>query len=442
MRETVEQWLRLAGLKESAIEASTTLVLLCAVLALAWVVDFVVRKILLRFAAALAKRTRSKWDDKLLENRAFHRGAHIVGALVVYALAPAVFANFPKLNAIFRNVLEAYVVLVTLLTITGALRAFLDVYQAKHPESRVPMRVLVQATNIAMWFIGLIIIIALLIDQSPAVLLGGLGAMTAVLAIVYKDSLLGFVAGIQIASNDLLRKGDWIEMPDYNADGDVTQIGLTTIKVQNWDKTITSIPSYAIITASFKNWRGMSESGGRRIKRAIQIDMNSVEFCTQDMIDRFQIDMNSVEFCTQDMIDRFRRIDDLKDYIDGKQTELQDWNAKRKIDDSVLVNGRRMTNLGTFRAYLVSYLRNHPMINQDMTFLVRQLPPTAEGLPIEIYVFSGDKRWAAYEDIQSDIFDHILAVIPEFDLRVYQHPSGKDVQEIASLGQGLGAARQ
>jgi miniconductance mechanosensitive channel len=424
MRETVEQWLRLAGLKESAIEASTTLVLLCAVLALAWVVDFVVRKILLRFAAVLAKRTRSQWDDKLLEHRAFHRGAHIVGALVVYALVPAVFANWPTLNAIIRNVLEAYVVLVTLLAITGALRALLDVYQANHPESRVPMRVLVQATTIAMWFIGLIIIIALLIDQSPTVLLGGLGAMTAVLAIVYKDSLLGFVAGIQIASNDLLRKGDWIEMPDYNADGDVTQIGLTTIKVQNWDKTITSIPSYAIITASFKNWRGMSESGGRRIKRAIQIDMNSVEFCTQDMIDRF------------------RRIDDLKDYIDEKQKELQDWNAKRKIDDSVLVNGRRMTNLGTFRAYLVSYLRNHPMINQDMTFLVRQLPPAADGLPIEIYVFSGDKRWVAYEDIQSDIFDHILAVIPEFDLRVYQHPSGKDVQEIASLGQGLGAVRQ
>jgi miniconductance mechanosensitive channel len=344
--------------------------------------------------------------------------------LVVYALAPAVFVNWPTLNAIIRNVLEAYVVLVTLFAITGALRAFLDVYQANHPESRVPIRVLVQATTIAMWFIGLIIIIALLIDQSPTVLLGGLGAMTAVLAIVYKDSLLGFVAGIQIASNDLLRKGDWIEMPDYNADGDVIQIGLTTIKVQNWDKTITSIPSYAIITASFKNWRGMSESGGRRIKRAIQIDMNSVEFCTQHMIDRF------------------RRIDDLKDYIGEKQKELQDWNAKRKIDDSVLVNGRRMTNLGTFRAYLVSYLRNHPMINQDMTFLVRQLPPAAEGLPIEIYVFSGDKRWAAYEDIQSDIFDHILAVIPEFDLRVYQHPSGKDVQEIASLGQGLGAARQ
>ncbi len=424
MRETVEQWLRLAGLKDSAIEASTTLVLLCAVFALAWVVDFVVRKILLRFAAALAKRTRSSGTTSFLNTARFTGARTSLGALVVYALAPAVFANWPTLNAIFRNVLEAYVVLVTLLAITGALRAFLDVYQADHPESRVPMRVLVQATNIAMWFIGLIIIIALLIDQSPTVLLGGLGAMTAVLAIVYKDSLLGFVAGIQIASNDLLRKGDWIEMPDYNADGDVTQIGLTTIKVQNWDKTITSIPSYAIITASFKNWRGMSESGGRRIKRAIQIDMNSVEFCTQDMIDRF------------------RRIDDLKGYIDEKQHELQDWNAKRKIDDSVLVNGRRMTNLGTFRAYLVSYLRNHPMINQDMTFLVRQLPPAAGGLPIEIYVFSGDKRWAAYEDIQSDIFDHILAVIPEFDLRVYQHPSGKDVQEIASLGQGLGAVRQ
>jgi len=344
--------------------------------------------------------------------------------LVVYAFVPAIFANWPALIAIIHNVLKAYVVLVTMLAITGALRAFLDVYQANHPESRVPMRVLVQATTIAMWFIGLIIVIAILIDQSPTVLLGGLGAMTAVLALVYKDSLLGFVAGIQIASNDLLRKGDWIEMPDYNADGDVTQIGLTTIKVQNWDKTITSIPSYAIISDSFKNWRGMSESGGRRIKRAIQIDMNSVQFCTQDMIDRF------------------RKIDDLKGYIDEKQEELHDWNAERNIDDSVLVNGRRMTNLGTFRAYLVSYLRNHPMINQDMTFLVRQLRPTADGLPIEIYVFSADKRWAAYEDIQSDIFDHILAVIPQFDLRVFQHPSGKDVQEVASFGQGFGAVRQ
>jgi miniconductance mechanosensitive channel len=394
------------------------------VLLLAWAVDFVVRRFLLRLAGKLAKRTRAKWDDTLLEYRVFHTGAHVVGALVVYALVPAVFANRPTLSATIRNVLEAYVLLVALLAVTRALRAFLDVYQAKHPESRLPMRVLVQATTIAMWFVGLIIVVSLLIDQSPTVLLGGLGAMTAILAIVYKDSLLGFVAGIQIASNDLLRKGDWIEMPDYNADGSVTQIGLTTIKVQNWDKTITSIPSYAIIADSFKNWRRMSESGGRRIKRAIQIDMNSVQFCTQDMIERF------------------RRIDDLKGYIDEKQRELQDWNAERDIDDSVLVNGRRMTNLGTFRAYLVSYLRNHPMINQDMTFLVRQLRPAADGLPIEIYVFSADKRWAAYEDIQSDIFDHVLAVIPQFDLRVYQHPSGKDVLEVASLGQGLGAVRE
>ena len=424
MRGTIEKWLRQAGLEGWAIEASTTIILLCAVLALAWVVDFAVRNFLLRFAAKIAKRTRTKWDDKLFERRAFHRGAHIVGALVVYAFVPAIFANWPTLESIVRNVVQAYLVLATLLAITGALGAFLDVYQENHPESRVPMRVLVQATTIALWFVGLIIVIAILIDQSPTVLLGGLGAMTAVLALVYKDALLGFVAGIQIASNDLLRKGDWIEMPEYNADGYVTQIGLTTIKVQNWDKTITSIPSYAIISDSFKNWRGMSESGGRRIKRAIQIDMNSVEFCTQGMIDRF------------------RKIDDLKGYIDEKQRELQAWNAERDIDDSVLVNGRRMTNLGTFRAYLVSYLRNHPMINQDMTFLVRQLPPTADGLPIEIYVFSADKRWAAYEDIQSDIFDHVLAVIPQFDLRVYQHPSGKDVLEVASFGQGLGAVSQ
>ncbi len=236
--------------------------------------------------------------------------------------------------------------------------------------------------------------------------------MTAVLLLIFKDSILGLVAGIQISSNDMVRLGDWVEMPKHGADGDVIDISLTTVKIQNFDKTITTIPTYTMVSDSFKNWRGMSQSAGRRIKRNINIDMRSVKFCDESMLERFA---------------SFRHI---SEYIARKKDELTKFNAENGIDDSVLVNGRRMTNLGTFRAYLEGYLRNHPKINKDMTFLVRQLQPTETGLPIEIYVFCSDKIWANYEAIQADIFDHILAVIPEFDLKVFQNPTGADFEKL------------
>ena len=232
--------------------------------------------------------------------------------------------------------------------------------------------------------------------------------------LLYRPAILGFVAGIQLAANKMVSVGDWIEMPKYGADGDVLEVALTTVKVQNWDKTITTIPTYALISESFKNWHGMTASGGRRIKRAVNVDMSSIRFCDVEMLERFE------------------KIQYISEYIEGKKAELEAFNQSENVDHASLANGRRMTNIGTFRAYVEAYLRHHPMINMEMTFLVRQLAPTQYGLPIEIYVFSKDKVWANYEGIQSDIFDHILAVVPEFDLRVYQNPTGADFRLLTS----------
>jgi miniconductance mechanosensitive channel len=255
-------------------------------------------------------------------------------------------------------------------------------------------------------------VLSLVLGRNPFVLLTGLGAMTAVLMLIFKDAILGLVAGVQLSANRMVSLGDWIEMPKYGADGDVIDVALTTVKVQNWDKTITTIPTYALISESFKNWRGMSESGGRRIKRAVQIDIASIRFCDDDMLARYA------------------RIQHVSKYLADKQDELTRWNADHGVDASSAANGRRLTNVGTFRAYVVAYLRHHPLIHQDMTFLVRQLAPTAEGLPIEIYVFSRDQRWSYYEDLQADIFDHVLAVAREFDLRVFQRPAGSDFRQL------------
>lgn len=237
-----------------------------------------------------------------------------------------------------------------------------------------------------------------------------LGGLTAVLLLVFKDMILGLVAGIQLSSNNMIARGDWIEMPNYGADGDVIDITLTTVMVQNWDKTITTIPTYALISDSFKNWKGMQESGGRRIKRAVNIDINSIRFVDDELLSKL------------------RKVELLKDYLQDKLQEIDKYNQEHAVDTSLLINGRKITNIGTFRAYLIAYLRRHPLINKEMTFLVRQLRPTECGLPIEVYVFSNDKVWANYEAIQADIFDHIFAVVPEFGLRVFQNPTGSDFQ--------------
>ena len=289
-----------------------------------------------------------------------------------------------------------------------------EIYQSFRASKQIPIKGFIQITKIALYFFTTVFVVSILLNKTPLFLLSGIGALTAVLMLVFKDAILGFVAGIQLSANSMVAHGDWIEMPKYGADGDVLEVTLTTVKVQNWDKTITTIPTYALISESFKNWRGMQQSGGRRIKRAVNIDMNSIRFCDEEMLGRFG------------------KIQYISEYIDTKKAELEAFNSAENVDNASLANGRRMTNVGTFRAYVQAYLLNHPMINKDMTFLVRQLKPTEFGLPIEIYVFSKDQVWANYEAIQADIFDHILAVLPEFDLRVYQNPTGSDFSALAS----------
>ena len=286
---------------------------------------------------------------------------------------------------------------------------------AKNSDQRKPIRPFIQVLVIVDYLVASIMAIGILIDKSPWHLFGLLGGLTAVTMLVFKDTILGFVAGIQLGANDMIREGDWIEMPKYGADGDVIEVTVNTVKVQNWDKTISTIPTYALISDSFKNWRGMSESAGRRIKRSIFIDMTTVRFSDDEMLAKF------------------RKIEFLKEYVEKKQSEIEAANKKQKIDlSSTVVNGRRQTNLGIFRAYLERYLHNHPKINKDLTFLVRHLQPTSQGLPIEIYVFSSDKVWANYEAIQADIFDHILAALPEFELRIFQEPTGADFAQLST----------
>ena len=292
--------------------------------------------------------------------------------------------------------------------IRDSLNTLQGIYLSFQFARNISIRPFIQVLKIGLFFISGILVLSLLLDKSPLYFLSGLGALTAILLLIFKDVLLGFVAGIQLIANRMVAPGDWIEVPQYGADGDVTDITLTTVKVQNWDKTITTIPTYALISESFKNWRSMPQSGGRRIKRALLLDQNSIRFCDQTMLGRFS------------------KMQLLKDYIEDRKKQIDEHNQNNQIDEKDRVSGRSMTNIGVFRVYVENYLKNHPMINQKMTFLVRQLPPSDKGLPIEIYVFCKDTDWGRYESIQADIFDHILAVVAEFELRLFQNPTGSD----------------
>ncbi len=411
--EAAENWLA-PTLKVNPETAAVAVRLggLFVVLALAWVANYITKGIILRGVRHAVKKTTTKWDDALMERRMFTRLSHLAPAVVIYAAAPIVFAGFESAINTMRLVSTVYMVLVGLFVVDAFLNAVVDIYRTYEFSRRLPIRGFVQILKILIFFAAGVIVFSVIVDRDPSKLLTGMGAMTAVLMLIFKDSILGFVAGIQLSTNKMVHIGDWIEMPKYGADGDVIDISLTTVKVQNWDKTISTIPAYALISDSFKNWQGMSKSGGRRIKRAVYIDMNSIQFCDEVMLEKFK---------------RFWYINE---YIESKRAEVAAWNKDQEVDDSELVNGRRLTNIGTFRAYLVAYLRQHPKINKNMTFLVRQLDPTSKGLAIEIYVFSSDKAWVNYEDIQADIFDHVLAVIPYFGLQVFQEPSGADFQGV------------
>lgn len=390
-----------------------TLIGLGLLVAAALLIDFLVRQVLL---AALQRAAKAAGvDGKTAALRPAARIlARVAPALVVHQWIVAVPHLSEGVQAVVRNVASAFIIVTVAMALGAVLDLINDLYSQRPKAKARPIKGYLEVVKIVIYAIAVILVIAALIERSPLLLLSGLGALAAVLMLVFKDTILSLVASVQLNSNDMLRVGDWIEMPQLNADGDVVDIALHTVKVQNWDKTITTIPTWRLINESFKNWRGMQESGGRRIKRSLLIDQTSVRFLTLEERDRLR---------------RFALIDD---YLERKAEELDIWNARLVEAGRDPVNTRRSTNLGTFRAYVESYLRTHTRVHQGMTLLVRQLQPTDSGLPLEIYCFTSTTAWAEYEGIQADIFDHLLAILPEFGLRLFQQPSGADMAGLAA----------
>ena len=365
---------------------------------------YITEKIILTLLTRMFRKTSTDLDDILVNRNVFNRLAYLVPALIFYNFAYAA----PQFTVIIQRASLSLMALSGLLVINAFLSALSDIYEKTKYSERMHIKSYIQITKLIVNILGVVVIVAILIDKNVAWLLSGLGAMTAVLLLIFKDTILSLVASLQISSNDLFKIGDWIEAPQFGADGDVIDIALHAVKIQNWDKTISIIPTHKLIDSAFRNWRGMSESGGRRIKRSLFIDMNSIQLCTEELLEKFT------------------HFELLKDYIEQKTKEVADHNKSNSINTAELINGRRLTNVGTFRAYIEAYLRNNSKIHPEMTFLIRQLEPTARGLPIQIYVFTNDTDWVRYEGIQADIFDHLLAIIPEFRLKVFQSPTGKD----------------
>lgn len=406
----IQNLLKQQGIKDSAVGYLSFVILIIAILLVCILIDIIMKKIVIRLFTRIIRRNKHQWADILLQRKVFHRLVLIIPAIIVFISAPL----FEMLKDGIRLAASTYILLVTVLIINSILDAINDIYRT-HPVSKVrPIKGLLQVVKIVVYIIIGIVTFANLMGQNPLVLISGIGALAAVFSFVFKDSILGFIAGIQLTSNDMLRIGDWIEMPKYGADGDVIDITLNTVKVQNFDKTIVTIPAYALVSDSFKNWRGMTECGGRRIKRSLFIDVNSIRFCTPEMLERF------------------KRINYLKDYMIEKEAELTEYNKELNEDAELLINGRHMTNIGTFRAYIEFYLKHHPELHEGMIQIVRQLPPEEHGLPLEIYAFTKNTDWVNYEGVQADIFDHIFSVAEEFGLRIFQNPTGYDVKQISS----------
>ncbi len=399
------------GLSEKVVEALVRGSLFFLVLCLSWFVYKIVQGPLNRSLERLSSLTNQQWDNVLVEKHVFQRLLNFVPLILIYVLTSPILAG-TELLALSQTLINVLFLLAAMLTVDALLSALLAIYSSSGISKEISITPFVQVLKLALYFVSGILLLSLLLQKTPLYFLSGLGALTAVLMFVFKDILMGFVAGIQLIANKMVAPKDWIEMPKYGADGDVIEITLTTVKVQNFDNTITTIPTYALINESFKNWRNMNLSGGRRIKRYVNIDLSSIKFCDAEMLERF----TKIQLITKAIQDR--------------QAEIKVSNEEKNVDESTLVNGRRLTNIGIFRAYVEAYLRQHPQISNQMTFLVRQLSPRENGLPIEIYVFCKETNWNIYEAVQADIFDHILAVVPEFDLRVFQVPSGSDFQKL------------
>jgi miniconductance mechanosensitive channel len=403
-------WLELHMPGFSEIVFNGIVVLWITLFALA--LHFFLQVFLHRSLIRLSNKYGQSWHHALLENNLFRRLSYVVQGAVVHIQAGLWLDESSAMLRLIEAVSEQWMLLFGLLSLFSLLNILQSLMYQKAGRIHFPLRGLIQTVKlVASLLIGLLAI-SMLMGKSPLILFSSLGALSAVLLLVFKDAILGLVAGIQLSANKMLSVGDWLEMPKFDADGDVIDISLTTVKVRNWDKTITAIPTYALISDSFKNWRGISDVGGRRIKRSVLIESNSIQFLDEEMLLRL------------------KKSELLGAYLEEKIKLIEDENITKPMDLSIQMNGRRLTNIGTFRAYLVSYLKAHPKINQDLTLIVRQLDSSSEGLPIQIYAFTKTTEWIEYEDIQSDIFDHVFAVIPEFGLRIHEAPTGHDVRSL------------
>lgn len=395
------------GLNEIFAKYLYYFILLLIILAVSITITLIVYKILFKFLVKRIQNNKFYWDDILLKNKVFSRAAMAVPGIVVFNGAYL----FDEFSEIVLKISIIYFLIILMITGKALIKSADDIYRNFPISKDRPIKGFLQVIEILLYIILTILIISTLIDKNPIALISGIGALTALTTLIFKDSIVGFVAGMQLTWNDMLRIGDWIEMPKYGADGDVIDITLNTVKIQNFDKTITTIPTYALVSDSFKNWRGMQDVGARRIKRS------------------FNIDITSIKFCTDEMLDKYRKINFLKDYIEEKEVELKEFNEKIENTDW-LINGRNLTNVGVFRIYAQNYINNHPKIHSGMAKMVRQLAPSENGLPLEVYVFVNDINWNVYEGVQSDIFDHLFAVAKYFDLRIFQNPSSYDFNKL------------
>ncbi|ARN77084.1 mechanosensitive ion channel protein MscS [Nonlabens spongiae] len=410
------------GFNETTAAYLNIAVLLIALIILAIVIDFVSRRVIIQIFNQLAKASKTNFDDLLVANKVPRNLAHIIPLLFLYEFAPAVFIDFPYGRNMVENTLQVLGIILILNIVRSLLHTLNDYFKTLPNFKDKPIDSYIQVIMIFAWILGLLSAFAIITGIEFVEFITTIGAASAIILLIFKDSILGFVASIQVSINDIVRIGDWVTFEKYGADGDVIEINLSTVKVQNFDKTITTIPTYALISDSFKNWRGMTDSDGRRIKRSLNVKMDSVKYLRKEELKNF------------------KKIELLQSYIDHRQGDIDKHNQSLNVDKTMLLNGRNLTNLGLFRKYVQSYIENHSGINKDMMIMVRQLAPTSQGLPIEIYAFSADKRWANYEYIMADIFDHVIAAVPYFDLEIFEFPSGKnskptlDFEDLASRG--------
>jgi miniconductance mechanosensitive channel len=397
------------GLSDMTAKYLNMLSLLLALLLIAFIIDFITKSLLRKFSSGLAKRTKTNFDDILITNKLPRNIAHIIPLLILIEFVPQVFFDFDYAENIIEKTLLVIAILLTLQIIRSFLRSIKDYLKTLSRYKDKPIDSYIQVFMIFAWLLGIFSIFAIITGISFIKFATTLGAASAVILLIFKDTILGFVASIQVSINDMVRIGDWITFEKYGADGDVIEINLATVKVQNWDMTITTIPTYALISDSFKNWRGMINSGGRRIKRSVIVKVSTIKFLTAEDIEKL------------------KKIQLVSKYIESKSKEINDYNTENGADKSVLINGINLTNFGVFRKYLQTYIENHSAINKNMTLMVRQLEPTSQGIPMEIYAFSKDQRWVNYEFIMGDIFDHVLAAVTYFDLEIYELSIGKNI---------------